>query len=220
MRRRAASWCLALIIGTFAYPALAVPAVQSVEINFTISFLNGPPIIPQGSIYTGVAQFYSGVLVNGPPIDVLQQGPPIDIGNVGLGGSFFSSFLVQGPPIDIGFSFGGLALLPNDPQISDFQRQFDLGAYLPNTDLPNGQTGPPILPVGTFLANGPPIRLSGPVVAFDDPIVVGSFEVALSAVPEPGSAMLLVAGFVGLFALRRWRYADPCRASDAGRMRR
>src|SRR5437763_5038666 len=68
--------------------------------------------------------------------------------------------------------------------------QFDLAAFLPNTDLPNGIVGPPILPVGSLLV-GPPIRLSGPVVAFDDPIVVGTYDITLAAVAVPSSAMLL-----------------------------
>ena len=82
--------------------------------------------------------------------------------------------------------------------------QFDLAAFLPNTDLPNGIVGPPILPVGSLLV-GPPIRLSGPVVAFDDPIVVGTYDITLAAVAVPSSAMLLFSGLLGLIGLGRLR---------------
>jgi hypothetical protein len=201
MPRRALALCLALIIGSFAYPALAVPAVQSVQIDFTISFAQGPPISPQDVRLSGFASFYSGV--SGPPIDVLQNGPPIDIGNVAIGGSFFASFLIQGPPIDIGFSFAGLT--GGFPTFA-----FDLPNEINGPPiLPSEQTGPPILPVGTFLANGPPIDVLGNIVAFDDPVVIGTWEVRLGAVevPEPGSAILLAAALAGLYGIRRRRTA-------------
>ena len=190
-------------------PAHAVP----IEIDLTISFLpSPPPIIPNGATYTGIAQFsFSNILTPTPP--------PIDIGAVAIGQTFFTAFSPMPPPIDqdIGiafgnlfFSFGGSVLMPNPPPI------FPLAAFLDDADLPNAlPMPPPILPIG-FLAAAPtppPIHASGNIVAFDDPVIVGTFDITVHAVPEPGSFALILGpvllSLVGIVWRRRVN-CDPC----------
>ena len=76
------------------------------------------------------------------------------------------------------------------------------------TDFP--ATPPPVhdrIALGTYsgdAASFEPVVFSGALVAYDAPVVVGTWEVTVSAVPEPESYAMLLAG-LGLlsFAARR-----------------
>ena len=187
------------LVALLPNPAQAVP----IEIDLTISFApNPPPVIPTGATYTGIAQFsFSNPLAPGPP--------PIDIGSVAIGGTFFTAFQPQPPPIDqavpfgtVSFSFGGSVLGPEGPPI------FPTAAFLDGADLSNaGPTPPPILPIGSLdlSPNPPPIHASGNIVAFDAPVVVGTFDITVRAIPEPATLTLLLGPLGLLLLLAGWR---------------
>jgi hypothetical protein len=82
---------------------------------------------------------------------------------------------------------------------------FAFGALPPNVVPP----GPPIIPVGVLIPLGPQqVTSSGDLVAFDMPVVVGSWSVRMADVPEPSSSALMAVGLVGiLIALRQMRIA-------------
>jgi hypothetical protein len=66
------------------------------------------------------------------------------------------------------------------------------------------QSGPPI----DVLVQGPPIRSSGAIFAYDAPVQVGTWSASVSAVdvPEPATWALLLLGFGAAgAALRRRR---------------
>ena len=66
---------------------------------------------------------------------------------------------------------------------------------------------PPIIPLGSlgsnFAPTPPPIFQSGPIVAYDDPVVVGTWTVSVTEVPEPASALLVISGISGILVRRR-----------------
>src|SRR5947209_7860641 len=84
----AAGALLASAVSALAVPVF-VPAVQNqMQIDLSISFYpSPPPIIPQGALLTGTAQFYAdfGPRFAGPQL--APDGPPIDIGSLLRGGS-------------------------------------------------------------------------------------------------------------------------------------
>ena len=45
----------------------------------------------------------------------------------------------------------------------------------------------------------------GNLIAFDDPEIIGTWEVRLSVVPEPSSVLLLASALAGLLLLGRGR---------------
>jgi hypothetical protein len=196
MRRVALLLALLLAMGT--KPALADPVLISVTLSFFPASIPGNPVFPEDSTLGGALSFYSEIPAgNGPQ---LLSGPPIDIGNVGKGASFVTSFIPTDPCFGNGscqldFSFAGTAAT------------FPATAFAPGTALPNEQHGPPIVPVGTFLQQGPPIRLSGPIVAFDAPVVVGTYDITMSTVPEPATLPLALGG-IGLLLWTRRRFGD------------
>jgi hypothetical protein len=129
------------------------------------------------------------------------EGSPIDIGTLMPGGSFTTIFEPPDPCFadalcGLAFSFSGLS--------------GPYSAFAFNTvDLPNTPpNSPPVIALGVFDPAFPPDPIRGNIVAFDDPNIIGTWEVTVSAVPEPGSAALLAPGFVlvlGWWLMRRAR---------------
>jgi hypothetical protein len=67
------------------------------------------------------------------------------------------------------------------------------------------QTGPPIIPLPIFDIQGPSIRVSGLIVGFDDPEVVGTWDITIqAATPLPG-ALAMFSGGLGVIGLLGWR---------------
>lgn len=127
--------------------------------------------------------------------------PPIDIGK---GGTYIFSFA----PIDPCFGDGSCRL---DFSFGGFTGDFATAAFpFLLTGLDAGPTPPPILPIGFLdhlIPNGPPIDVLGQIVAFDDPVIVGTWEVTVRAVPEPGWTMMLLTFVSGLLGLAFCRMA-------------
>ena len=185
-------------------PAQADPVRVDLVISYLDASMPEPPPIFQGSTLSGTASFFkqstSSDLHNLQPVP-----PPIDIGNIFQGQSFETSFLIDPATFlfaqELDFSFSGLTTLgPNPPPVVP---SFNATAFSNSGDLPSAMpTPPPILPIAdisSFLQPmPPPIKQSGRIVAFDDPVVVGTWTVTVSAVPEPSMPLPLV-GFVMLF---------------------
>ncbi len=79
-----------------------------------------------------------------------------------------------------------------------------------------GEAFPPnpcnAISIGGDLVGGfAPIDLSGPVLAFDSPVQIGTWEIKVSEVPEPSTLALLGVGLAFLPALRRRRFAHYTR---------
>ena len=190
---------LLLLAATVALvPAQADPVRVDLLISYLDASVPAPPPIFQGSNLSGTASFFARLTTI--DANVLQpEGPPIDIGNVAQGQSFETSFLIDTGnllfPQQLDFSFNGLTnLTPDGPPIVP---SFKAMAFSNSGELPNAAPDhPPIVPVAdlsSFLApNPPPIKQSGRIVAFDDPVVVGTWTVTVSAVPEPSMLLPLV----------------------------
>jgi hypothetical protein len=98
----------------------------------------------------------------------------------------------------VSFSFGGTS------------GGFPAFAFPGNVDIATlvAQVGPPILPLPIFDANGPPIRVSGLIVGFDAPGVVGTWDITIqAATPLPAALPLFATGLgvMGFLARRRKR---------------
>jgi PEP-CTERM motif len=181
--------------GLIASLLLAPPLLAAqVQLTLTLSYFPASQEPPdpsfQDSVLTGTASFYeeSSVepcyLVALPGLGVGRTVSTSHIHDIHAGSE--SSFL---------FTFAGLAA--GFPAFA-----FD------TTDFP---TLPPVDPdriaLGTYSGDAvsfEPVVFSGALVAYDAPVVVGTWEVTVSAVPEPESYALLLAG-LGLlgFATRR-----------------
>ena len=196
----------ALMIGM---AALANPAQAStVQISFQIAYfaaIPGNPVIPGNPIIPAnfVGTQLSG-LVSLTTDSLLPTPPPIDIGHLDVGGIFTKVFEPPDPCVSaascqLSFSFGGTA--------------GSFGAVAFHTvDLPAEQPQPPpIIPIGALdfsIPSPPPIRVAGTIVAFDNPEVVGTWDVTISAVsgvPEPSTLAMMIVGFagIGFMAYRR-----------------
>jgi hypothetical protein len=182
--------------------------VVDLQIDYFAGSIVGPPIFQESSL-SGSVQFYTAGLAS-PFNDVapfLLIGPPIDIGVVGIGQEFSTRF-IPGNPVDIsrlGFSFGGVAA--GFPAYA-FAFPSDIPPVNPDADpiLTVLANGPPI----DVLLQGPPIRSSGAIFAYDDPVQVGTWSASVSAadVPEPATWVMLLLGFGAVGAvLRRARRA-------------
>ena len=191
-------YVLAALAGGMALPAsAAVVLSHPVMVTFHISyfapdtFIPGNPVIPanfQGSFLGGRASFSA---------DTLSPLPPnIDIANLGTGQSYFTSSISKDPGL-LFISFSGNAAgytayafpqgTPLPPEISPSPPEIRIGALDYSTPSP------------------PQIRVAGNIVAFDDPEVVGAWDVVLSAVPEPATWAMMLVGFGGLGVALRSR---------------
>lgn len=181
----------------FASQGPPIRAVLDLRIDYFAGGLSGPPIFPESSL-TGAVQFYVADPLNIANVTpFLMNGPPIDIATVGIGEHFTTRF-INGPPIDMerfAFSFSG------------FAAGFAAQAFALDADVPLEMSGPPILPVGAFSVQGPPIRTSGRIFAYDAPVQVGVWTATLSeeGVPEPAAWTMMLMGFGGLGAVLRRR---------------
>ena len=191
----------------------AKPALALVLVNLTIDYFPNtiqPDPTFQGTQLAGTATFFSEIINGNGPQPIVRG--PFDIGHLSLGGEFSTAYIPADPCFADGscrldFSFGGSA------------GQFAADGFAAVGDLPSATPDrPPILPVGTLLptdscgdASLPvdPCRASGRIVAFDAPVVVGSWEVTwevtTAALPEPGTAVLFTTALGLLLALRRRR---------------
>ena len=196
---RALALGLAAFASLFATSALAVP----VQIDFSIFLSPNPPPIFQGLMLTGTARF--GELASTDSPTLMPQPPPIsvDIGSLSPGGTFSMRLSPTDPcfgdgSCSLGFGFAGLF------------GGFGTFAYDIQTDVSGLllPTPPPIVPIGALdfsLPSPPPIDVMGNLVAFDDPEIVGTWEVTFRALtaPEPASGLLLMTALIGMFGIRR-----------------
>ena len=199
---------LLLLAATVALlPAQADPLRVDLLISYLDFSMPMPPPIFQGSNLSGTASFFKQSTTS--DLNVLQPvPPPIDIGNVAQGQSFETSFLIDTANFlfaqQLDFSFSGLTNLAPDPP--PIVPSFTAMAFSSNGDLPSAVPNPPpVLPIADLssflIPQPPPISQSGRIVAFDDPVVVGTWTVTVSAVPEPSMLLPLVA--FGLLFLGR-----------------
>jgi hypothetical protein len=172
-----------------------------VEYDLTINFIPGNPIFTD---LTGGAGFSvpfgeTGHLsIGGFDIGTLVPGNPVFTGRF-----IPSDPIIPGNPITpVSFSFSGHS--DTTPSVFPIPPAF---AY------PDGVTvatlselnGPPIMPLPIFEQQGPPIRVSGQIVAFDDPEVVGTWEITIQAETPLPAALPLFATGLGALGLIGWR---------------
>jgi hypothetical protein len=194
------AFALGLLVAATACsrPAQAIP----VEYDLTITFIPGNPVfpdIPGNPVFPDLTGGASFSVPGEGGINLVVGG--FDIGTLIPGNPVFTGRFIPGNPVSpIDFSFGGLS------------GGFPAFAFFNNVDLPNALNGPPILPLPIFDVVGPPIRVSGQIVAFDAPVVIGTWDVTVGPVGVPGpvaGAGLpgLLAGFGAILAWYRKRRA-------------
>jgi hypothetical protein len=186
--------CNAVVAGVLAalISLAAVPArAATLEFDLSITYLTPPnPILPAGNL-TGTPQFFSDNGVIDQLLTVATPPSPI----LPLGQTYFASFSPTDPCFGqascaISFSFVGLA------------QGFPTGAFQTG-NVPNSMPSSPsllliaVLTPGDPCAPGDPCHASGPIVAFDDPIVIGSWDVGIHAVPTP----IVGAGLPGMLSV-------------------
>jgi hypothetical protein len=196
-----ALWFVSFAAGLLAATAAWADTVAFIdlEIDYFPSSIPSPPdIFPPASQLTGTATFYV------QSQELIPQ-TPIDIGTLGVGGVFSTLLFPPNPCLSAGtcqldFSFGGMA------------GGFGAAAFPQGADLSNASPSPPqIMPIGTldFSTPSPPnVRVAGEIVAFDSPVIVGTWEVTLGVVtPLPAALPLFATGLgaLGLFGWRRKR---------------
>lgn len=210
-------FALGLVVAEVAYspPAQAIPTEPIfVEYDLTISFIPGNPVftdltgaasftVPfsfgETTINFVIGGFDIGTLIPGNPV---VPGNPVIPGNPIFTGRFIPSDpIIPGNPVSpVSFSFGGHS------------------GIFPAFAFPDGVTlgtlssiaGPPIMPLPIFDQQGPPIRVSGLIVGFDDPEAIGTWDITIqAATPLPGALPLFASGLgaLGLFGWRRKRKA-------------
>jgi len=202
--------------------------IWPVLVNFTISLTpNPPPIFPQLNPQpppiipqlTGQAQFFLAP-VNTP---FQPTPPPIDVADIGTllpGGSFHGQFSPTDPCLgagtcQLGFSFSGLTAGPGS-NLGPFQTLAFPAGVNPAQLPPGGFDRLVILTIGSFDLSHPlippdPIRANGELVVFDDPEVIGTWQLSViaSPVPEPGTELLLAIGLIGLVVTARAQKLKP-----------
>ena len=192
--------------------ALASPAQAfSVAVDLSISYfpasipsppqiIPGNPVFPEGTLLSGLASFYTDGVTPLPP--------QIDIGHLGVGGIFSTVFEPPDPCLaatscHLSFSFGGQASIPGN-LVTPF---FVAAAFPLNSDLTNASPLPPQIMPLDFFQGGAALLFSGPIVAFDAPVIVGEWDVTIreaSVTPLPAALPLFASG-LGALGLLGWR---------------
>jgi hypothetical protein len=185
-------FALGLVVAEAAYspPAQASPVDPIfVEYDLTITFIPGNPIFTD---LTGGAGFSVPFGETGH----LSIGG-FDIGTLIPSDPIFTGRFIPGNPISpVSFSFsghsGGFAAFgfPDGVTVDKDLIEPDGSLFMP---LPN------------FDILGPPIRVSGLIVAFDDPETVGTWDITIqAATPLPAALPLFLTG-LGALGLMGWR---------------
>jgi hypothetical protein len=108
----------------------------------------------------------------------------------------------------LNFGFGGQASIPGNT-VTPF---FLAAAFPLGSDLTNATPTPPQIMPLDFFQGGAALMFSGPIVAFDDPVIVGEWDITIreeTATPLPAALPLFASGLgvVGLLLRRRKRKA-------------
>ena len=185
MRRRL--WLLTLVLAASVTPALA----DFINVELSVSFFP-PTDFPADSHFVGTASFYLDIPGgNGPqPVD----SPALIFLDV-----FERTVSALEDPslVDPCVGDGSCGV---DVSVRGKAGGFTVFAFPSNVDFPPIEPPQaPIVPIGSLALDDPcrdgaanPCRQSGRLVAYDSgPLVVGSWDIAMSAVPEPGSVALL-----------------------------
>lgn len=161
-----------------------------VEVNFAVppdpvNVMKGALTISQGDLESGIRPLVLGI-------------------DLASGQSFSTSFdyLLAGCPCDY-IGFGGEVL---DAAGKHLHNAF---AFAPGTVTPVEPRSSP-----QYLAFAPS-SFSMPIYGFSDATLLGSIEVSISAVPEPETYALLLAGLGVLGVVARRRAASATRARDS-----
>jgi hypothetical protein len=169
-------------------------------------FLNPTSAIPDGTLFSGTATVYTDVPGgNGPqPGDSLAYLDPWSRVIIALEDPSLTDPCIADGSCGVDVSVRGKA---GAFAVIAFPKLFDLP--------PEEPVLAPIVPIGTLNPNDPcidhsggPCHQSGRLVVFDpDPLVVGTWEATLSAVPEPNAILMLASSVVLLAWVRRRRRA-------------
>ena len=186
---------LGALISIATIPARASP----VQIDVTVNFASPPTTAPW--TLTGTADLF--LAIGSAPV------ASFNIGSLSSPSASFITNYIPGDPCVGGatctvyFDFSGST---NEAGTAHPTYGFQTG-NVPPSDPGN----PSELPVGVFIPgdpcfNGTVCHASGPIVAFSDPLQVGTWEVTIQAqTPLPGTLPLLATGLaaLGLIGCRR-----------------
>lgn len=194
---RSAAIAVVLFAALSSLTSIAARAA-TLQFDLTLTYLTPPnPILPAGNL-TGTPQFFSDNGVIDHLLTIAMPSPPPILP---LGQTYFASFIPTDPCFGqascaISSSFAGLA------------QGFPAGAFqtgnVPSTPQPS-----PILPIavlqpGELCQPSDPCHASGPIVAFDEPVVIGSWEVSIHPTSLPAALPLFASG-LGALGLLGWR---------------
>ncbi len=195
-----------LLLLTLVLAASATPAFADfINVELTVSYFP-PTDFPADSHFVGTASFYLDILGgNGPqPVD----SPAlifIDVFERTV--SAFEDPSLVDPCI-------GDGTCGVDTSVRGKAAGFTVFAFPSNIDFPALEPAlAPIIPLGSLGPNDPcrdgpgnPCRQTGWLVAYDSgPVVVGSWDITMSAVPEPNSVALLGISILWFMRLARSR---------------
>ena len=202
-----ASMAVGLLAGMAAFtsPAQALTVAVDLSISYFVSTPAPPEIFPSGTQLSGLAAFYIDNTFN----SATPLPPEIDIGKLSVGNSFVTTFIPGDPCLAavscrLNFSFGGQTSIPGNPVTP----QFFLAAAFPlGSNLANAVPAPPEIMPLDFFQGGAPLSFSGPIVAFDAPVIVGEWDITIreaTATPLPAALPLFASG-LGALSLLGWR---------------
>ena len=193
-------------MAAFASPAQALTVAVDLSISYFPASVPLPPQIFPSMQLSGLASFYIDTLNSPVPLS-----PQIDIGHLNVGDSFVQTFIPGDPCLAavtcrLNFSFGGQTSIPGNPVIPG-NPIFPAAAFPLNSDLTNAVPLPPQIMPLAFFQGGAPLSFSGPIVAFDAPVIVGEWDITIheaTATPLPAALPLFASG-LGALGLLGWR---------------